>query len=179
MATRFSLIPQVIDGLVAGMRASSGFRAPDGTGDGVTVYDGPEWIGVSGKDPEGRLIVGYGGEDLEVHGDDEAPNAIQQDTEIRAISTSAPRDQMVVVPCVAYAWLGYEDASAARTAVFAVVDAVESWLTSNPRCNVATQADGSQVMHATASGSHEFRQYRVGGGSRAVVEFTITAKTRT
>ena len=178
MAQRFSLIPELIDGIVAGLRARTGFRDPSSAESGITVYDGPEWIGGQDTDLLGFVVIGYGGEDLESRGVEDAPNPMPQSTEIRAISPAAVKEQDVEVPCVAYFWSGDGSVSTVRAGVFAIVAQVEQWLSDNPKCGVAVQADNAQVIHATATGSHEFRQY-VDPGPRAVVEFTITAKTRT
>lgn len=179
MATLFSLIPDVLDGIVTGLRASTGFRGPDDSADGVTVYDGPEWTGQQAEDRDGFLIVGYGGEDLESRKPEEGATSVTGESQVRSISTSAYKEQSDEIPCVLYAWSGDLSFSALRTSAFAVVDAVEQWLTDNPRCGVAAGAHNEQVLWATATGTHELRQYRDGGKSVVVIPFTITVRTRT
>lgn len=181
MATVYSLIPDVLDGLVTGLRAATGFRSPTSSSDGVTVYDGPEWVGANADDPDGFVVVGYGGEDLESRGvgDDPGP-AVSGDTQVRSISTAASKEQDLEVPCVVYTWSGAEeDVSALRSSAFDALAAVEVWLTANPRLGVTPGASNEQVLWATATGSHSLRQYKEGGGVRCVVEFTITVRTRT
>ena len=178
MASRFSLLPDLIDSVVAGLRATSGFRAPSSSASGITVYDGPEWIGGQATDPDGYVIIGYGGENLERRGVGDDPNPQRLESQIRSISPAALKEQDVELPCVAFAWSGGSDMSATRLQAFAIVDLVEAWLTANPRAGVATGSGGTQVLWAKLTGSHSLSQYTE-SGVRAVVEFTITAKTRT
>ncbi len=173
---RASLIPDVLDGIVTGLRAATGFRSPTSTSDGITVYDGPEFTARQGMDRSGFVVIGYGGEDLEQPDDGPNDPAVSTDTSVRAIATTSPKEHEDDIDCAAFYSLGSVDSSACRLAAFAIVDAVDTWLRANAKAGF-TASGLNQVFHVQIV-ALEFQQY-VAGGSRAVVRFTLRVKSRT
>jgi hypothetical protein len=186
---RASLVPQVLDALVAGLRVYStvemAFRAPTGVASGVTVYDGPEWLAYDGPDPDGFVVVGYGGEDLDVRGsrttarsgDDEGDPSVSGSQDVRAMATSSPKEQpQDDIECVAVYGSGAVDTAVSRTAAWRIVDAVDTFLRADPKLGIAASADG-QVMWVQLT-SRSMTQW-LSSGSRCAIRFTLTAYTRT
>ncbi len=179
---RASLVPQVIDAIVAGLRAYSTtdvtFRGPTSSTSGVTVYDGPEWRAPA-TDPNGFVVIGYGGEDLDERADDgeTGSESMSGANGVRGMATTRPRDQLADdVECVAFYRSGSVDSSTAREKAWQMVDAVHSWLQANPTCGVATTTNGQVVrVHVTARSMDQW----LNSGSRCAVRFTISAQTRT
>lgn len=177
-----SLIPTVLDAVVAGLRAySTGdvtFRSPVSSASGVTVYDGPEWR-LPATDPDGFLVIGYGGEDLDDRADDgeQGADVVTGDQQVRAIATSSPKQQADdQIECVAFWRSGSVDTSQARAQAWAIVDAVDTFLRADPKVGVTASAAG-QVMWVQLT-SRSMSQW-LNSGSRCAVRFTLTAHTRT
>lgn len=176
---KVSLVPQILDALVSGLRAYTGgtvtFRAPDGSADGVTVYDGPEWLVGTRRDADGFVVIGYGGEDLEARPADASGSSGSGSTSVRAISTESLKDHEDEFDCVAVAT--DSTPSAARLAAHAMADALDSFLRTDPTLGIATSADG-QVFHVQVTERPELRQW-VSDQFWCALVVTLTAKTRT
>lgn len=180
---RASLVPEIVDALLAGLRAYSTadvtFRGPTSSASGVTVYDGPEFRAYS-SDPSGFVVVGYGGEDLDERDPDGEPGAesMQGAQDVRAIATSSPKEQpQDEIECVAFAWDGSAKAVASvRESAWQMVDAVDTYLRANPKVGIAASADG-QVMWVQLT-ARSMSQW-LNSGARCAVRFTLTAHTRT
>lgn len=180
---RASLVPEIVDAVLAGLRSYSTadvtFRGPTSSTSGVTVYDGPE-VRDHNDSPVGTfVIIGYGGEDLDpVMADgeqgSEAMSGVQQ---VRGMATSRPKDQLQDdIECVALSWSGSPNPSAVRSKAWDAVDAVHSWLQANPTAGIATTADGQVVrIHITSRSMSQW----FSSGARCAVRFTISAQTRT
>lgn len=180
---RASLVPQILDALVAGLRGYSTaevtFRAPTASSDGVTVYDGPEWLAYDGPDRAGFVVIGYGGEDVDDRPADGDPGdpAAAGSQDVRAIATSSPKEQPEdEIECVAVYGTGALDTATARSVAWQVVDAVDTFLRANAKVGIAPSADG-QVMWVQLT-SRSMTQW-LNSGSRCAVRFTLTAHTRT
>jgi hypothetical protein len=180
---RASLVPQILTAVVAGLRTYSTpdvtFRAPTSSATGATVYDGPEWRAYDGPDAAGWLVIGWGGEDVDIRPTDgEQPDpAMSGSQDVRAIATSSPREQpQDEIECVAVYGAGALDTATARAKAWALVDAVHSFLTADPKVGIVPSADG-QVMWVQLT-SRSTTQW-INSGSRCAVRFTITAYTRT
>ena len=174
---RVSLVPDVIDGIVAGLRAASGFRAPTSSADGITVFDGPEFIGSNDTEPDGFVVIGYGGEDLEARDDTDADDAATGEVSLAGQATSSPKDNADEIECVAWYGTGGVHVSATRLAAFAIVDAVDTWLRPNARAGVLPSSSG--YVHQCQVTASSLRQYVIDGNSRAVVRFTIRVLAKT
>ena len=173
---RVSLTPEVIDGIVAGLRARAGWRGPDDSTEGTTVYDGPEFTTTDATHPDGFVVIGYGGEDLDDREGD-PDDAMSGEVNVAAMATTSPKDVSDEIECAAWFGLGSVDVSGARSAVFAIVDDFDTWLRANARATVAP-GSGAQVNHVQVTGT-SLRQYIRDGGSRASVRFTIRLQSRT
>jgi hypothetical protein len=122
--------PNWIDALVAGMRATAGYRNPSTAAAGIPVYDGPE-LGLSAENTNRYLIIGWSGDPDQP----ESPGNAGQ-TEATA-GPNRSRDETGIVTCRALTQLG--DASiqaasvkAARDATFAILADVESFVRGSP-----------------------------------------------
>ncbi len=179
---RSSLVPQVIDAIVAGLRTYSTtdvtFRGPTSSASGVTVYDGPEWRAPA-TDPHGFVVIGYGGEDLTERdpSGEEGSESMAGGQQVRAIAASSPKEQpQDEIECVAYYFTGSVDTSTAREKAWQMVDAVDTFLRADPKVGISASADG-QVMWVQLT-SRSMSQW-LASGSRCAVRFTLTAYTRT
>lgn len=180
---RASLIPQILDALVAGLRSYSTtevtFRAPTSIGEGTAVYDGPEWRAYEGPDLDGWLVIGWGGEPV-----DERPALGERGdvvmgggSEVRAIATSSPKAQPEDgISCVAVYSGGDIDTAGARSKAWQIVDAVDSYLRADPKVGIAPSADGQVLwVQVTARSMEQW----LNAGSWCSITFTLTASTRT
>lgn len=173
---RVSLTPDVIDGIVAGLRARTGWRGPTDPTEGITVYDGPEFTTTSATHPDGFVVIGWGGEDLEAREGD-PDDGITADLTTATMSAAEPKDVDENLQCVAYYGVGSVDVAGTRRAAYALVDGVETWLRTNDRAGVAVLPGGH--VHWARVVSTSMRQEIVDGGSRVTIRFAITFKSRT
>ena len=96
---RITWAPEVIDGVLAALRALDGYRAPTDTTDGVTVYDGPEAL-YYGDLSGSYVIVGYGGEDT-IDPGDPSDDASEGTVSVRALAPTSPKENAESLRCLA------------------------------------------------------------------------------
>ena len=162
MAT--TLWGEVVDALVATMRATSGYRSPTSTSSGITVYDGPEVL-LSGEPAGSFLVIGS---TKEVSGADYAGRSGQTS----ATFGNRSRDEAGTIVCQAVAQSGDVDVKAVRDAALAVMGDVED----------ALRADNGQGVNTgyyclVEQGDATISQY-VTGGAVCEIEFMVTYKAR-
>ncbi|WP_374457714.1 hypothetical protein [Nocardioides sp.] len=154
MAT--SAIPEVIDALVSLANANLS---------GVIVSDG---IGVT-DDPGNFLMVGVEDPDLE-------GAAFSADVKQEwAAANYTARDEEGDITCVALGWVGEsgsEGQKAARDAVYAITDALETALRANPSLDLPT------VLWTSFGTSSQLSQAQGAGGSSALIVFRIHYRAR-
>ncbi len=174
---RITWAPEVIDGVLAAVRALDGYRAPTDTTDGITVYDGPEARFYGDLDGS-YLIVGYGGED-ELDPGDPSSEASAGDITIRTMaSPSRPKANTDTLECLAVYQTGDFNVSAARTAVVTIGSQVDTALRNAPRVGTSTDSSGAQVIQVYVS-SWSLRNYLRGTLLIAELRFTVTYSTHT
>lgn len=156
----------VVDGLVAAMRARSGFQAPSSIGSDVIVFDGPE-VDNRPEDVDAYLVIGVPGD-----GPQSGDRSGQVDHAFGPMASTRPRDETGLVECRAVAQLGDVDTSGARTAALALVAAVEDQLRTTPTLGL----DPAWMRWAAVT-RHELRQY-LSGGSVCEIDFTVSFLTR-
>lgn len=154
-------VPSVIDYLVTTFRAAPTLGASIVTP--VTVYDGPP-----STDDTSSLLLLVGVDDLE----SDAPTAATADQEWVGIGAQR-RDEFFSIWLTAVAWVGEQEPGIARTAVAAIVGAVED----------ITRADaslGGRVL-MTLPGVTEttWRQAQTAAGCTCSVSFRIACRART
>lgn len=116
MAT--TLWPQVVDGLVAGMRATAGYQAPTSTGSGVPVYDSTD-PGTTNQNDEKFLVIAWPGDP------DSPAEAGTWEQTPGPMATTRPKDEAGTVECMAIAQNGDMNPKTVRDWAFAVVADVE------------------------------------------------------
>ena len=173
---RITWAPEVIDGVLAALRALDGYRAPTDTTDGVTVYDGPEAL-YYGDLSGSYVIVGYGGEDT-IDPGDPSDDASEGTVSVRALAPTSPKENAESLRCLAVYQTGDADVSAARTAVVAIGSAVDGALRAAPRVGVTPDSGGAQVLWVQVT-DLALRNYFRGTLLIAELRFTLTYSTRT
>jgi hypothetical protein len=166
---------QVIDALIAGVRALPGHRAPDGTVSGadlVTVYDGPEIRSTDDAIDESWVVIGWSGS-----GPDDLNPAAQVNLSRGPIAaTNRPRNEVVTISCLASARRG-ESTKAARDLVTAELDAVAGLLRSDPSLGINTAGTIGGVRTIAYVTAGTLSQYLL-DGYVAEWEFTVTYESR-
>ncbi len=174
---RITWAPEVIDGVLAAVRALDGYRAPTDTTDGVTVLDGPEALYYGDDLGSSYVIVGYGGEDTFDPGDQSA-DASSGDVSVRAIAPTSPKEEAAELEFLAVYRSGDVNVSAARTAVVQIGSDVDTALRAAPRVGVTADSSGAQVLWAQVT-AWSLRSYLRGTDLVAELRFTVSYSTRT
>lgn len=154
MSAVTSRVPSVLSYLAAtfGSAATLGQATPP-----VTVYDGPV---VTQAEPGLVLWVGLDDPDSTA-----APLAASS---TRAWSGLAGQAETITVWCTAQAWNGTDDLTAMRTAVYGIVNAVETLVRAD-----TTQFGGNSMLADPGVTAAELRQNDTGTGGQARVTFQI------
>lgn len=162
--------PQVVDALVAVMRATTGYQAPGATGSGIPVYDGPEML-LSEDRPSVLLVVGWSGDSANL---DEPGSAGESSTVMAA--TTRPKDEDGKVACRAIAQIGDGEIGgpkSARDLAFAVVDDVRAAL----RVGASAPTLGVSTVRWAQITEHRMSQW-LNRGPVCQVDFTVSYKAR-
>lgn len=129
-------VGQVIDALIAGMRATTGFRGPNdpSTVAGLTtVFDSSEVWTTDDRDGQSFLVVGYAGDDPE----DDVPVATTAFTRGPIAVPARPRDELATIHCRAIAD-GKETPKIARDAALLILSAVSAFCRADPSLGINT-----------------------------------------
>jgi hypothetical protein len=162
---------QVIDGLLATLRAASGFRDPAVDSTAAGVYDGPEAPLYEGVVPqEDFVVVGWSG-----LGDGPVESAVTEQT---AISIgNREREETGRIPCLAVAQTGdteYGTAKAMRDAALALVAGAEAAIRSDPWLGIT----GLRALVVQFEGVTSLQQLASDDGMACWVEFAVTYTAR-
>lgn len=163
----------VVDALLSTMRATTGYRAPDGSTSAIPVYDGPEYQ-LTNDHPATFLIVGWSGE----LGEPEEAGTSRQSPGPMA-PPARPRDEEGLIRCRAVSQVGDSSLSArsvkdVRDAALAVVADVESALRAAPQLGLEPTLPRMVVEMAPET---QVRQY-VRKGVVCEIDFQVTYKAR-
>lgn len=152
MAT--SVVPDLIDALVANATtALPNIQVKDGIG--VTTDPGTDY-----------LLIGV--DDASNHGASFAAESMQT----WANANYTARDEEGDIVCAAVSWNGDSDASAARTAAYATVAAVENMLRTDPSQGVAN------LLWTSFGSRTQLSQDQDTSGANAIVIFRIHFRAR-
>jgi len=160
---------QVVDALVARMRATNGFEGPQDTGDSIRVYDGPE-IDADTNEVTQYLVIG-----LPADGPGEGESGTTSQTP-GPMATPRPRDEAGVILCRAAAQLGDVNSKGARDACLAILAAVETELRApfdGPTVGLSTP----RLVVQMESSTQPIRQYIL-AGSCCEIDFSLKYETR-
>lgn len=167
-----SMWPVVVDALVTGMRATSGYRAPTTASASIPVYDGQELM-VTAEVPVSWLVIGWSG-------DPDSPDQQGQAGQAAAaMATTRPREELGEISCQAVCQGGRGDlsgsAKGARDGAFAVLADVERFLRADPTLGIPIGAAG-QVLWAqiTSLTPTQFSD----GGHVCAVAFAVSYRAR-
>ena len=127
--------PQVVDALLTQLRATSGYRAPGDSKDGILVLDSVE-IGLLNDPAPTHVVIGS-------PGDPEFPTSPgSSDQTYGPMATTRPKDETGVIECMAVAQSGEAILSSTTTVgtvktvrdqAYAIVAAVEMICRSDPK----------------------------------------------
>lgn len=148
--------PEVVDALVALLRAETGYRAPLSPGSGVPVYDGPQADSDVLTEPS-ALVIGWS------PGNDAGEIRLEP----RGATAARTRDEASRVRCVAVASSG--NMKAARDAAFAILATVETVTRTNPDLGLGS-ASGFKESIPT---DYEVRQTGHSQGYTCQVDFSL------
>lgn len=148
-----SLVPAVLDALVAGFDTALS----------IPVVDGPPTTNVENT----SLFVGC---DPDLTGHSGTISGEQR----WAGKTRTDRDETFEVPCVLYYLTGDDDLSAARLAVQAHMDLVETWL----RSNISLGQPGASNCRAEFGTPFSWIWERSGKGTEVRYVFTVNVEGR-
>ena len=160
MTVKTTVVPAVIDYLVSTFQASLALGANTPP---VAVYDGPVTTG-----QPSQLVLWVG-----VNDPDSIAAPIGAESEQAWAGLGArQRDEWITVHLVAEAWAGTTDVKAIRTAVFAIVAAVEVIMQADPTMGGLVQFTDPTMPQL------QLRQNNTAAGQVARVMFSIKAKAR-
>lgn len=154
MPTVVSVVPLVIDALIAG--------AQDALGEACLVVDG---FGLT-DDPGNFLMIGVEDPDTE----DFATSATSVQEWAHAVADE--RDETGDVSCAALAWNGDGDQKAARDAAYDIVTGFGTWIRENYTLGLAN------VYNAEFGSNQALTQIQNTDGAVALVSFKVAFKAR-
>lgn len=168
-------VAQVIDTLVAGLRATSGFRSPTSasTVPGLTtVYDSSEVWTTDDRDGQSVLVIGYASDEP----DDQTPIAESTFTRGPIAVPARPRDEVSVIRCRAIVD-GRETPKLARDAALATIEAVAAFCRVDPSLGLNTSGTVGGVRTIAYVTAGDLIQYLVRGHT-AEWAFDVSFSTR-
>ncbi|MFF8659463.1 hypothetical protein [Streptomyces huasconensis] len=151
-----SRVPAAVDALLAILRASPALA-------GVSICDGPVAVNLTDRR---RLYVGW------------APGS-EQAVELQQEFASAgarTRDEVFSIACYAEARAGDKDMALRRTAVFAIVAAVEAALRATVAAPEAPTLNGTVLWSELTTGN--LTQEQTQDGALAGLAFTVSCRAR-
>lgn len=164
---------QVIDAMVAGLGATTGFRpsASEEYATATTVWDGPEWQLVEDHGPGGHVVIGYSGPR-----GSKQPSVTSSWESGPIAGTNRPRNETAQVNCFATAQR-HATAKGARNEVIAIVTAVAAFCRADPSLGINTAGTIGGISTLTFLSGGSLVQF-ADRGCTAEFEFTITYKAR-
>lgn len=160
--------PDVVNALIALMRATSGYRDPAALGSEIPVFDSFA-VGRTEQPVDAYLVIAWAGD----------PDALEDGGDSgQTIATlgNNTRDETATVRCRAVAQYGTGagpiDPSAARTAAFAIAGAVEALLRTNPTLGITAPRMLARF------GQFESIQQWANEGPCCGLTFTVVYQTR-
>lgn len=164
---------QVIDALVNGLGATTGFRPSfsEEYATATTVWDGPEWQVVEDHGAGGNVVIGYSGP----RG---ARSASATSTWAAGpiAGTNRPREEVTQVNCFATAQR-HGTPRGARNEAIAIVSAVAAFCRSDPSLGINTSGTIGGVSTLTSLTAGSIVQF-ADRGFTCEIDFTITYKAR-
>jgi hypothetical protein len=168
-------VAQVIDALVTGMRATTGFRSPTSastTAGLTTVYDSSEVWTTDDRDGQSLLIIGYSDADA----DNQAATAESSFTRGPIAVPARPRDEVAVIHCRAIAD-GRETPKIARDATLTTIAAVSAFCRADPSLGINTSDTVGGVRTIAYVTTGDLLQY-LNRGHTAEWAFDVSFSTR-
>lgn len=168
-------VAQVIDRLIAGMRATAGFRGPAdaSTVAGlVTVYDSSEVWTTDDRDGQNLLVIGYTGPDP----DDQTPSAETSFSRGPIAIPARPRDEAGIVHCRAICD-GADTPQLARNGAMATIEAVSAFCRTDPSLGLNTSGTVGGVRTIAYVTAGDLLQY-LSRGHTAEWAFDVSFSTR-
>jgi hypothetical protein len=165
---------QVVDGLLAVMRARSGYRAPSTASDDIPVFDGPQ-VAALEENTTRFLVIGWAGD---VPGDRDSGTAGQQ--LIALASSNRPTEENGTVSCLAVAQIGDQDPATVRAQALAIIGDVDTALRgqpAGPTLGIDPGTGNGQLLWALVGDQARVTQYSA-GGSVCEIEFSVVYKAR-
>jgi hypothetical protein len=163
---------QVIDAVVEQCRALPGYRGPESTDSGTTVWDGPEFQASEDHAQGEHLIIGWPG-----NIDATTPAANSTWTTGPIASTVRPRDETTTIACVAIAQHGSTPKESRDLANTVLAD-VATLLRTNPSLNIDASATIGGVLIIAYVTAGTMSQYLGPSGYTTTIEFTLTYSGR-
>lgn len=165
---------QVIDALVAQLRAQPGFRSKwtYGTNPDTTVWDGPEWQNSEDHAPGAHVVIGFGGLDR----DDRQPAATANWTAGPMASSVRARQETGTIACMAICDRA-DTPKIARDTVFAVASMVAQLDRLDPALGIDTSETIGGVRTVVTVTAGVLTQW-AREGFTATQAFTVSYETR-
>jgi hypothetical protein len=160
-----SRLPAVIDGLVAALRATSGYRDPETAVSGIPVFDGPQY-GISGDRVATWLCVGWSG-------DPDAPEDAGDAAQTIAALGNRQREEIGTIKMRAVSSSGDRDMRARRDAAFAAMGTVEQLCRTTPQLGL----DPAWMREAQIADRYRWRQH-YDEGAVCELDFTVEYRAR-
>lgn len=157
-------LPYVIDALVDGLRALTGYRAPD-EASGTPVFDGPEYA-ITGDMPVTWVAVGWSG-------DPDAPQTGADGGQVIASLGNRSREETGLVRMRVVSQAGDRDMKARRDAAFAVMADVENLVRTDPLIGL-----DPVWMREAEIGDRYTIQQEFAEGPVCIVDFAVTYRAR-
>lgn len=167
-------VPGVIDTVVTGMRATTGYRTPGDTGTGFPVFDGPELYLHELPNTVGYLVIGYVDDPSEPSPSSESMFAQGP------MGPQHSRDETATISCLASASHGDADdgsASAIRALTVGIMGDVANYCRINPSLGLDTSGVVGGIRTRAFVTAGTMFQY-LNGGVVCDWVFTITYQAR-
>lgn len=165
MTTWTSRLPYVIDGLVAALRATTGYRDPETALPGIPVFDGPEY-GITADRAFTWLCVGWSG-------DPDTPEDAGDAGQVIAALGNRQREETGAIRLRAVSSSGDRDMKACRDAAFAVMGTVEQLCRTTPQLGL----DPAWMREAQIADRYRLRQ-SYDSGAVFELDFTVGYRAR-